>query len=88
MVVIRARKSVALDAAFAWCRGRDLDCRHKDPAGGYLAEVHLAWCRGPVIDGFYHCGDGAYLGDDVLRLLLEWGLLEVFGVEVLEERIG
>jgi hypothetical protein len=38
-------------------------------------------CRGPGIDGFYHLDDG-------LRALQEWGLLEVFGVEVLDQRTG
>jgi hypothetical protein len=50
--------------------------------------IRLCWCRGPGIDGFYHCGDGGYRTDDLLRLLLEWGLLDIFGVEVLEERVG
>jgi hypothetical protein len=43
---------------------------------------------GPGMYGFYHCGDGGYLAADLLRLLLDWGLLEVFGVEVLDEMTG
>jgi hypothetical protein len=38
-------------------------------------------CRGPGIDGFYHFDEG-------LLMLQEWRLLEVFGVEVLEESAG
>jgi len=45
-------------------------------------------CRGPGIDGLYRWGDRCYQPDDRLRLLLDWGLLEVFGVEVLEEKVG
>ncbi len=51
-------------------------------------DAALAWCRGPGIDGFYHCGDGGYQADDLLRLLLQWRLPEIFGVEVLEEEAG
>ncbi len=47
---------------------------------------HPEVCRGPGIDGLYHCGDGGYQADALLRLLAEWVLLEIFGVEVLEER--
>jgi hypothetical protein len=43
---------------------------------------------GPGIDGFYHCGNGSYHADDLVSLLLDWGLLEVFGVDVLEETEG
>jgi hypothetical protein len=47
--------------------------------------AQLEWCRGPGIDGFYHCGEGDHEADDMLRLLLNSGLLQVYGVEVLEE---
>lgn len=48
----------------------------------------LDQCRGLGIDGFYrfeggHCQDGGGL-----RLLLQWGLLEVLGIEVIEEKVG
>jgi hypothetical protein len=39
------------------------------------------WCRGPGMDGSQHPDDG-------LRMLQEWGLLEVFGVEVQKHMAG
>ena len=47
--------------------------------------IQYVWCRGAGIDGVYHFDAWSHQESDGLQLLAEWGLLGIFGIEVLED---